>query len=57
MKRESEETVESKEARKLPFANDGSFLEKMKRRAVGRGIETKQNDNDEESRPNKKQAL
>ena len=53
---ESEETVESEAARKVPFANDGSFLEKMKQQLAE---ESKQstNDDDEESRPSKKQAL
>lgn len=54
--KESEETMESKEARKLPFANDGSFLEQTKQQLAD-GSKQNKNDDDEESRPKKKQAL
>ena len=54
--KESEETMESKEASKLPFSNDGSFLEQMKQR-LAEGSKQNKNDDDEESRPKKKQAL
>jgi hypothetical protein len=54
---ESDAAEESKETSKLPFANDGSFLEQMKHRLAGESTQNGDDNDDEESRPKKKQAL
>jgi hypothetical protein len=53
--KKSDDAEESKETSKLPFANDGSFLEQIKQRLAEESQQTE--DNDEECRAKKKQAL
>lgn len=55
--KKSNDAEESKETSKLPFANDGSFLEQMKHRLGGESIKIGDGNDDEERRPKKKQAL
>lgn len=54
-----EKTAATSEVNKVPFANDGSFLEQMKKRLAeqqqGEKKENDKSDEEEESRPKKKQ--
>jgi hypothetical protein len=52
----SDDAEESKETSKLPFANDGSFLEQMKHRLEEESIQNGVESDDEESRLKKKRA-